>query len=98
MSEYVLANMKICLYFLPFLDAEMAQAIEILPHGRRGPVYILYTYMYIVSTVTADGLVTQGAMASAAMVLTLPSWNIPVLEPEGLTYWPLGDLNEILAN
>ena len=34
----------------------------------------------------ADGLVTQGARASAAMVLTWFSWRILVASPEGLIY------------
>ena len=34
-------------------------------------------------------ITTQGARASAAMVLTSLSWNIPVSAPEGLTNWDL---------
>ena len=50
------------LHFLSFLNTEMVQVIEILPHGKR-------QWPYIVNTVAADVLVMQGARASAGMVL-----------------------------
>ena len=30
----------ICFAFLSFLHIEMAQVVEILPHGRQGPTYL----------------------------------------------------------
>ena len=40
----------------------VAQVVEILPHGRQGPTYLT---VYDMAT---DGMVMQGARASAAMV------------------------------
>ena len=45
----------------------------------------MYCLCYIVNVVAADGLATQGAKASAGMVLTNFSRNIPASAPSGLT-------------
>ena len=39
---------------------------------------------YVINSVAADVLTTQGACSSAAMVLAGFSWNIPVSAPEEL--------------
>ena len=38
----------------------------------------------MINTMAADGLVTQGARASATMILTYFCWNIVAQAPEGL--------------
>ena len=48
----------------------MVQMFEILPSGTHSS--------YIVDILVADALAIQGAWASATMVLTYLSWNIPV--------------------
>ena len=42
----------------------MAQVFEILPHGRQGPSFSTVDIMAV------DVLATQGARASAAMILS----------------------------
>ena len=64
---------------------------SVLPYGITRPQWVnvrtwktrIHT-SYIVSTVAADDLATYVARASAAMVLTWCSWNIPASAPEGL--------------
>ena len=51
-------------FFLLFLNIEVPQVVEIPPCGRPGPVDPAVNIM------AADGLVMQGARASAAMILT----------------------------
>ena len=36
-------NKNMLWHFLPFLNAEMAQVVEIFLHGRRGPIYLAYS-------------------------------------------------------
>ena len=43
----------------------MTQVVEILSNGRQGP-----TWVYKVNIMAADDLATQGARASATMMLT----------------------------
>ena len=57
-------NIQIYLKFTTIFDIEVAQVIENLPYGRQVPLYI-----YIVNTMSADGLVMQGARVSVGMVL-----------------------------
>ena len=60
----------------------MAHVVEfiLIEHTR--------TYLsYIVSIVTADNMMMQGARVSALMVLILFSENTLVSVPEGLTPW-----------
>ena len=64
-------------YFLTF-DIEMARIVGISPHKTRKRLF------YITTTVAVDGLVTQWAKPSTAMVLTVIFGNIPVLAPKGL--------------
>ena len=63
-DEFILGNIKMNLHFLSFLNTEMGQVVEILPHGRQRPVYPA------VDITVADDLATIGARASAAMVST----------------------------
>ena len=53
--------------------------MEIHNYGVLSPLALHTVYP------TADGLATQGARASVAMVLTLFSWKIPFSPTEGLT-------------
>ena len=54
-------KIDIYLHFISFLYIEKAQVVEILPYEK--------TLLYTMNTVAADGLVTQGVRASAAMLL-----------------------------
>ena len=67
-AEFILENVKIYLYmyFLSFVNIEVAQAVEILPCGRQWLSYLTYILIIMVN----DDLATQGARASAAMILT----------------------------
>ena len=62
-----------------FLETKMAQVVEMLPLGRQGPVCA-----DTVNIIAADGLATQGARASTAMVLIYFAKNILVSVPQGL--------------
>ena len=44
----------------------MEQVVEIFPHWTQGPEKL----SYMVNTIVANNLATQGARASAAMVFT----------------------------
>ena len=57
------------MHFLSFIDTETVQAVETFSRVRQGSV----NPTYIVNTVVADGLATQGARASDTMVLTISS-------------------------
>ena len=35
-------NMEIDMHFLSFLNIEVAQVVEIHPHGKQGPVYHMW--------------------------------------------------------
>ena len=41
-AEFLFINVKIFLHYLSFLNIEKAQAVDILPHERQGPVYPAY--------------------------------------------------------
>ena len=73
----------ICL-LLSFLNIDMAQVVEILPCGKQGTIYK-------VNTMAADDLATQGARASAEMVLTMSSWNTLVSAFEKSTHFELNN-------
>ena len=49
---------------MSFLHIDMIQVVEILPQIRQGPTH------YLVNIMAAGVLATQGARASAAMLLT----------------------------
>ena len=55
------------------------QVVKILPYGRPRP------YKLTVNTMATNELVTQGARASAAIVLPYFTWNIWVSAPTELT-------------
>ena len=55
---------KTYLYFHTFLNIDMVQEVEILPGGRQE------MFIKSVNPLSADDLVTVGARASAAIVLT----------------------------
>ena len=59
--------------FFSFLNTEMRRVVEIRPYGRQWPVYP-----------TKSILCLQGAKASATILLTYLSWNIPISAPEGV--------------
>ena len=65
---------------LMLLPAEMAHALETLPMEDKD-------LFFVINAIVANHLVTQGARASVAMVVTLLSKNIPVSAPELLTHW-----------
>ena len=71
----------------------MEALVDMIPNDIKINAY--HAESYIVNTKTPDAmapcvvrswpdLTMQGARASAAMVLTKLSWNIPVSAPEGL--------------
>ena len=68
------------LHFLSFVNTRMGQAVEILAH---------WSLYYTTNTMAADVRGTQGARASAVMVLILFTWNIAFSSTEGLTNWGL---------
>ena len=39
-TELILGNMKMHLHLLSFVNIDMVQVVEVLPHGRQGPVYL----------------------------------------------------------
>ena len=53
------------LCFVPFIDIGVAQVAEIHPHGWQGLIDA-----ELLSTMAVDGLATEGAKPSAAIVLT----------------------------
>ena len=67
----------------------MVQLLEIIPHGRPRHLF------NIVNTIVADGMVMQVAMPSEAMVLYSSSLNAAASTSEGLTHWPLENINKI---
>ena len=58
---------------MSFLDFDMAQVVEIPPQEVKNLVYIF-------SIMGVDVLATQGARASATMILTMLNWinSVPV--------------------
>ena len=59
-------------HFVSFLNTEMAQVAKVFPR-RRPNSFILHNHGYevlCISTMPADDLATQGAKASATIVLT----------------------------
>ena len=66
-----------CVLVFPFLDTEIVRVYEVLPHGRDWPANATSS----LPAVASDGLVTQGARASAAMSLTSFSRNITASAP-----------------
>ena len=64
-AKFFRRNKYTYLHFMSFLHTDMTQVVEILPQVRPG------TYLfYRVSIMGADALATQGARASATMILT----------------------------
>ena len=63
----------------------MVQVVEIFPPEGQGSVYAADCIFNVMAD--AD-MVSQIAKASAAMVLTSFSWNIPALAPGWLFQWP----------
>ena len=55
------------LHLMSSLYIDMSQEVEILPRIRQGPTYLFC----IVNIMAADDLATQGARASATMLLTM---------------------------
>ena len=53
------------LHFMSFLQTNKIQVVEIPPRVRQGRAFF-----YTLNTMAADVLATQGARASAAMILT----------------------------
>ena len=66
-AELISGNIKMYLDFLSFVNHEIVQVVEILQTRS--------CLTCIVNSVAADDLVTQGARALAAMVLTKYPWN-----------------------
>ena len=46
-AEFILENIKIHLYFPSFLNTEETQVVEILRHGRQGPVSPTYSLPWL---------------------------------------------------
>ena len=64
-AKFFRRNKNICLHFMSFLHIDMTQIVEILSSNKT------ITYLFcIVNSMGADVLVTQGARASATMILT----------------------------
>ena len=80
---------KIYLRFQSLLKTVKLQVVEILPHG-----WWRSCLSWIVNTMVVDGLVTQGARSSAAMISIKSSQNILISAREGLinnhSFNPLG--------
>ena len=65
--------------------------VKIIPEARQ------WTFVFqIANTMAVDDWVTQGARASAAMVLSQLSHKIMVSAPEGLIYWDPDKVKVIL--
>ena len=75
MSYLLTASYLFILVLNSFLNTEISPIVEIFPHGRQGLVCPAKS----VSIIFANGMVTQGAKASADMILT--SQSIPVSAP-----------------
>ena len=58
----------------------MSRVVESIPRGRQQHEIL----SDVINTMTSDDLTMQGAMATAVIVLTYFSLNIPVSAPEGL--------------
>ena len=67
------------LQFTSFLHSDMAQVVELLSRVRQE-----LNLFYIVNSMGADVLETQGARASATMVLTMLNQNNLVFAHQGL--------------
>ena len=63
-AKFFRVNINMYLHFMSFLRTDKTQVVEIPPRVRQGPVY------YIINIMAADVLATQGARASATMILT----------------------------
>ena len=49
-AKDVLGNTKNILHLLSYLDIEMVQVVEILPHERQGPVYLTCSVTWLLET------------------------------------------------
>ena len=65
-ATFFRGNINIYLYFVSFLHIDTMQVVEILPQIRQEPTGLFC----IVNIMAADVLATQGARASATMILT----------------------------
>ena len=61
-------NRNIYLHFMSLLHINMTQVVEVLPRVRQELTYSALNIM------VADVLVTQGARASATMILSMLNW------------------------
>ena len=62
-AKFFRENINMYLHYMSFLHTDMQKIIEILPHIRPGLIY------FTVIIMVADVLATQGAKASATMIL-----------------------------
>ena len=66
-AKFSRKNINIYLQFMSFLHTDETQVVEIPPRVRQGPAYSTYI---VINIMAADVLATQGARASAAIILT----------------------------
>ena len=69
---------KICLHFLPFLNIEMVQVVEILPHGRQGPLLSYTVNSWVLDALTEQRCVSN--ISSFACIKLLCSVLCIILE------------------
>ena len=46
--ELFVKNLRTCLHFLPFLDIEFVEVVEIIPKERQGAIYATWSVAFIV--------------------------------------------------
>ena len=77
-------NTNIYLHFISLLHTNKTQVVEIPPRVRQG-------LFYIINIMAADVLATQGARASATMILTYLKRVNSVPKRKGLTHPGMAD-------
>ena len=71
MLNFFSRNINLYLQFLPILHTDMKEVVEILSLEWKTKTYL----SYIVNTMGADDLATQGARVSATMIWTWLNWD-----------------------
>ena len=67
-AKFFRGNINIYVHFMSLLHIDKTRVLKILPQVRPGPTYIVF---YVIANIMGtDVLVTKGARASAAMILT----------------------------
>ena len=83
-TEIISVNINIWFHFL-----NISQHWDVAGSWDTSPGKMSIFLSYLVNSMVVDGLATQGARASTAVVLTLFLWIISVSASEGWSHWGL---------